>query len=341
MKLSSLMLRNFQVHRAKEIQFSPAITTIRGATDAGKSSILRALRWVCLNDLAGEAFITEGEKETGITLTVVPDYKGSANIIRTKGKDNAYFLGKNEFKSFGQGIPAVIGKILSMQEINFQAQYDSPFWFSETAGEVSRQLNTVIDLSVIDTALSNVGSKLRTANERKELCAERLQKAKESLAQINHERIDDFELLAKRQGKLEAVETRITDLQVIVQRIEKNQQEIESFRDQVEQGNKVITQYRALQATEDSISDLEYVLLQIHNSTIFATPPPDFTLIQQLFTQWCRLHNQAKELEGGIKMVRSLVTKSKTLDDNLVEAENEFHSRTKGMICPLCKQPTQ
>ncbi len=71
MRLVSLQLVNFQVHTGLIIDFSPGITTIVGPTDHGKSSILRALRWVCLNDLSGEQFIREGRKSCAVCLFVV------------------------------------------------------------------------------------------------------------------------------------------------------------------------------------------------------------------------------------------------------------------------------
>ena len=60
MILKSIKLINFQTHQEVKLDLSPTITTIKGPTDSGKSSVLRALRWVCLNDIPGDEFIREG-----------------------------------------------------------------------------------------------------------------------------------------------------------------------------------------------------------------------------------------------------------------------------------------
>ena len=132
--LRSLHIKNFQVHTDLKIEFSPTITSIKGPTDSGKSSVLRALRWVCLNDMAGEAFIREGACSVLALLRI-----GDRKIGRGKGQiGNVYRLDDREFKAFGQGnVPQEIAQVLQLNEINFQGQHDAPFWFAETAGEVS------------------------------------------------------------------------------------------------------------------------------------------------------------------------------------------------------------
>ena len=175
MKFVGLELKDFQRHKSLLIKFSPLITTILGETDIGKSAILRALRWACQNVPSGEEFIRSGSKSTSVRLEAVNSSDKRLVIVRSKEPgENLYQLGKKEYRAFGMGVPQDISQVLQVPDINFQGQHDAPFWFSESAAEVSRQLNAVIDLSIIDESLSRIAATVRQSRERKEICEERL-----------------------------------------------------------------------------------------------------------------------------------------------------------------------
>ena len=155
--LKRIRIKNFQKHRSLTLKLDPHITTIVGPSDIGKSAILRALRWVCFNKPDGTAFITDGEVLTKVQLTV-DDHV----ITRSKGKGvNAYHLDGKQLVSFNRDVPDLVERVLNLDSTGFQLQHDSPFWFSLSAGDVSKQINSIIDLGVIDHALGNVQRGLR------------------------------------------------------------------------------------------------------------------------------------------------------------------------------------
>lgn len=171
--LTSLLIRNFQAHKSLEIQLDQ-ITTICGPSDIGKSAILRALYWLCMNRPSGEAFLREGAHFVSVRLGV-----DGRTIKRKKGKANTYSLDGEVFKAFGSAVPEEIAKLLNVTEENFQGQHDSPFWFSKTPGQVSKELNRIVSLEVIDNTLSNIASRMRREQERVNLTKQRLEDAKE------------------------------------------------------------------------------------------------------------------------------------------------------------------
>jgi exonuclease SbcC len=177
--LRSLTVRNFQRHKHLKIKFSPRVTSIVGPSDRGKSAILRALRWVVENKPSGDAFIRHGQKTVSVTLRTE-----SHKITRSKGKKNLYLVDGKPLVSFGQAAPEEVTKAIRMGPLNFQFQHDAPFWFSDAPGQVSRNLNAIVDLSVMDTTLSNLATGVRQARDRIVVLKEEKDSAKERVVEL-------------------------------------------------------------------------------------------------------------------------------------------------------------
>lgn len=179
--LTALLVKQFQRHKRLELRFDPGVTVITGATNRGKSAIIRALTWVTRNEPTGEAFIRHGKSEAVVGLRV-----DDRTILRsrTRSGDSSYKLDGKPFKALRGDVPKEIADVLKLSPLNFQAQHDSPFWFSASPGEVSRRLNEVIDLSIIDTALAKVASKVRHNKAVVDVSKERLEAARAEMKEL-------------------------------------------------------------------------------------------------------------------------------------------------------------
>lgn len=188
--ISLLELRNFQAHRKLNLPLDPAITTIVGPSDVGKSAILRALALLVFNRPGGLAFIHRGKAQAAVAL----EFDGHrVERIRSKS-DNLYFIDGKELKAFGADVPQEILKLLQLSEYNFQGQLDPPFWFTATPGEVSRALNAVVDLSLIDEVATSIASTLRRTKIEVEIRQEELTKAEAEIKEALPAREMDADL---------------------------------------------------------------------------------------------------------------------------------------------------
>jgi exonuclease SbcC len=156
--LEELLLEDFQAHKKLRLRLGPGVTTLTGPSDRGKSSVIRALRWLCHNEPRGSGFVRLGAKGARITLTV-----DGRKVSRSNVGSNLYILDDKEFAAFGSAVPPEISALLSITPLNFQRQHDAPLWFSLGAGAVSRELNAVVNLALIDSTLSNLASAKRDA----------------------------------------------------------------------------------------------------------------------------------------------------------------------------------
>lgn len=197
--LERLQIRNFQRHKRLAIDFDPRTTTITGVTDSGKSSTMRAIKWACMNQPQGDAHIRIGAKGCSVRMRA----DGKTVVRKRGGSINTYMIDDQEYKAFGTGVPDPVADLLNVGPANFQGQHDAPFWFSDTAGQVSRNLNAVVNLDVIDDSLAAAAKGVAKARLAAELAEERHGEAETAAEGL--EWVPDAK---RRLGEVEAAKAR-------------------------------------------------------------------------------------------------------------------------------------
>lgn len=330
-----IKLQDFQGHESLRMDFAEGITTIVGASDVGKSAVLRALQWVCLNHLSGDDFIREGAKSVLVSLRT-----DAGAIQRGKGVGgNLYKLDGKEFKAFGVTVPEDIAKSLAVTELNFQGQHDSPFWFAESAPEVSRQLNAVIDLSVIDSSLSYVASEVRQANERKGFVEERVTSAQAEVDELlpQEGRIVDFAKLKEVHVKHEQTQANSRNLHALGSSIRDSSASVQTLREVAEEKKTVCGLAADALEAGGRVGVLVGLVDRI-SSLSKVKAPPDFSLVAGARQDWQRAVEDC-DLEFLLEDIRAQTQVVREAGNELASAEGDFCKATKGRDCPLCQKP--
>lgn len=136
---------------------------------------------MCLNTPSGSAFVRHGTKSCSVTVKI-----GKTEVLRRKGKGvNEYRCGDRVYKVPGTGVPDEIESLLRIGPINFQNQFDSPFWFSLSPGQVSKELNKIVNLDVIDHTLAAAAARLRKSKSERDVTENRLQKAERAVESLS------------------------------------------------------------------------------------------------------------------------------------------------------------
>jgi exonuclease SbcC len=181
-RLTGLRVQNFLRHKALSLEFDPHVTTIVGGTDTGKSAVVRALRFLCLNQPRGSGYVRHGSKTVRVTATF-----DSTKVARTKGRKNTYRVGGSEYKAVGSRVPEAVEAVLNVGSANFQRQDEPHFWLFDSPGQVAKHLNEIADLDTMDRVMANVAARVRRASAEVEVTRGRLKEAKqraESLAWV-------------------------------------------------------------------------------------------------------------------------------------------------------------
>lgn len=185
-----LMLHNFQSIRDASIPLSPSFNVIVGANGRGKSSLVRALRWVCRDAFRGTWFVTLKEDfcEVGVRVEdsivvrkVSRSVDSTGNTARLKTNSYAILkkVGTNtEFEKFkdippevvdalGISLPIVLGKTSDeVIDMNFADQHkDAIFLLNKPSSIPARLISRVIGLDPVLAAMRSIASASRAEQQ--------------------------------------------------------------------------------------------------------------------------------------------------------------------------------
>lgn len=159
--IRSVHIENFQGHVDSTLEFTDGVNVIVGDTCSGKTSVLRAIKWVVENRPRGTEFITrtkqQGKRKVfpPCRVTITTD-KGRVARVREKGF-NGYIIQKagedeRRFKEVGATVPEEIRDVLNFDAINTQEQLADFFLMMESPGQISKYVSSLLGLEVVDEA---------------------------------------------------------------------------------------------------------------------------------------------------------------------------------------------
>jgi len=333
--ITNLTIRNFQVHKKLSIDFDPHITCIVGATDKGKSSIIRAIKWACTNRPSPDQFIRNGTEFVSVELTV------DDNTIKRKKskKENCYIINsEKEFKAIRTDVPEEISTLLNVSAVNFQSQHDSPFWLSIAPGEVSRQLNGVINLDRIDNLMSSASSEVRK---------------KKTEIQIIDDRIAEKRLEIKKYEQVDALNTQLKNIEIqnnnrksLIQKSILLKKLIDNYfelSDTINKTQDMVSEAKGLTDRIKSFNELNISLTTIkalvkYTKTLEADANisvPSIKIIDELMSKYNSLKSKNKLLETIISIYNDSVQNKKSVSREFKIIDEEYKSLLKER-CPLC-----
>lgn len=147
----SAKIRGFQSHEETTISFHPNLNCIIGATDSGKSSILRALRLVIENKPSGNSFIRNGFDTASVEVSF-----SDTSISRNKGATNNYVIDGEVLKAFGQTVPDTVANKLRIDpDLSIQKQSSPYFLLGNTESERAKLVDSFCDISLASLSVAN------------------------------------------------------------------------------------------------------------------------------------------------------------------------------------------
>ncbi len=330
--MKKLRIKNFQIHKDLEIEFGP-ITTIVGASDSGKSAILRALKWVAMNEPKGSGFIREGAKETMVTLSL----EGHEIQRQRSASNNSYRMDGAEYKAFGNEVPEDVARALNVSDLNFQGQHDSPLWFTETAGEISRRLNDIVDLSQIDSTLSAIDSIVREERWRVQESETKKAKIKEEGMKLKwiSDAEKEFKSIAEKKEIWEKASQSLYKASELAGRMDTLDERIKKLETPFTCAERAFSLGSAWKENQEKKETLENACKVLENAEkIISTAPPIISRVENTIIDWSENSKALwalKDIIERIEGIEMICEKEKSL-----ESLESQYKKALGERCPLC-----
>lgn len=240
--IQSIEIHNFQGHAYTYLELHKGMNVLRGTSHAGKSSVIRAVKWCLFNRPRGEGFKSHFAKtKDPVEVTIV--FTEGTYITRKKWwcKDqkrilNSYISDNFEFHAVKNDVPEEVKEITRMTEINFQGQGDRHFLLHESPGAVGKKLSEAVGLQIIDEVKKKLNTVYNDTATRLQVNTEDTEKAEKD--QVKYEGLDEVgHIISNIQthvGNRDKYQWRVTHITNILQRIEQERQIIRDKRRWIE-----------------------------------------------------------------------------------------------------------
>ena len=343
--IQKLSIENFQSHKNTQLVFDPGVNVIVGASDSGKTAIIRALRWVTWNRPSGDSFRSSWGGDTRVEVSL-----DNTSVIRKKGTGNEYEANDIRFQAFGADVPEEVRSILNLNEINLQSQFDQPFLLTASPGEVANHFNKIAHLDKINTSIKLVQRWSGEIEQSIKTDSRLLQKAEEDL--------EEFTFLAKAEIELEVLEhmqselTQFTNAKVRLQQIIKS---VHQTKELIESKSELIpaeTIVQSLLVLYEQKEQLQKQLITLNKIISDHATLENNILVKSkilkaeksvgnlllLFEERQKIEVRLKAGIDILRQVRNTSEAYKLSSENLSLLQTRFSAEMPD-ICPLCEQP--
>jgi len=230
--IRKLIIENFQSHQKTTI--TPALdgqlTVITGPSDAGKTVVLRALRWLLFNEPQGSDFIRVGASFARVAIELE-----SGHIVireRTKATNRYKIIAPDTtepqvFEGFGSSVPLEVQELTGVRPVkigdlelnlNLAEQLDGPFLGKNiSAGARAKVLGKLAGTEEIDYAAKQLGTDLYRRGQDEKRLAEELAQLEEKIREFDWlpgmaAEIEQLEQIIEKIKTAQAMQNRLTTL---------------------------------------------------------------------------------------------------------------------------------
>lgn len=344
--ITKVEIENFQSHEKTILELVPGTNVIIGETDAGKSAVFRAIRWVVENRPLGDGFRSEWGGDTRVAI-----YTMEGNVIeriRTASR-NEYRINGKVLAAFGHEVPEEVAEILAVDSANIHAQTDPPFLLSATPGEAARMLNRAASLEDIDRVTAALRKDYHKIDGDIKRNREQLQNYIKQMERFENipvlesklQQIEEMEKAREEKGNilftLKRLASRAEDIEFQLEKLRR----VPSLWEKCEEANEELLTYQnrvaALVRSRRLVEKAREITEELERTEKLE---PAAAILKEAL----RLAKLAKEKADRLKALKLFFRQAQRFAEALEDAQEEIrraeeeYNRIAGelKICPLC-----
>ena len=352
--INSIKMNNFESHKNTLIELHSGVNVVEGKSDEGKSSIIRAIKWNTQNRPQGNAYRSDSLNEKDKLTEVSINYNEQIITRARDGKSsgiNHYQINDNEpLRALRSDVPDEVQDISKIKSVNIQGQHPTEQYFllADKPGQVAKRFNEVAGLVVMDKALLDINSQVRSCNSK---IKEYKNEIKNKLTELEEsEWIESAEKMAKKlKGLNERIykkQTEITILNNHLVTIEKTNKQIQDFQN-LDKAIKMLEKLKSkMQSIKDEKSDINTLLNTILvvndvNSQLKSYTDTDAAskLLKQLVlsnSKTEQLFNEIDDINLLLNKINANQSELKYAERKLADIQKRFNDIRENQNCPVC-----
>jgi len=348
----SITLTNFQSHIASKIDFTPGINLITGTSDHGKSSIIRALKWVAFNRPDKDTGLRNDQTTEKDEYSVSLETNEGTTVTRYKTDTlNGYRLStqKEPLKAIRSDVPTEVQDVLCMTDVNLQEQHNPYFLLNDRPGAVAATFNEMIGLAVMDLCVNEAKKDVNQSKSTLKIIDADLDRIDKEISKL----IDTTELqknlltLEELYKELLIIEHNIEGHNDIISQYNECLQSIENITPLVDYTTKKLNtidkmykrwdlytnKYNAIVSILNTYTTVENTL----NKVVASIPIVDINEIQLKYTALCALQDINDNMLTIETQYQEKYTQLSIISTQILAAEEKFNTEfSTYSSCPLC-----
>jgi len=353
--LESLYIRNFQSHADTLVEFSPGVTVIVGSSNAGKTAILRALRWLATNRPTGPGIVRKGNDDNCRVVLRLDDGTKieRARTTKSAGHYSLVLPGRKmvQFEAMKGAVPEAVTDSLNLGELNVQAQTAGLFLVLDSPGKIARALNDAVHLDEAEAAASAAQARVRRLSAEKAAEQGRAAELDRELAVFA--KLPDYEVGVRKAeeltSRLQELKTKLEGLRGLLQDIREVSEAIERTAPPKELRPAVAKAEKVAEALLDkldqwgALDELTVEIKRVWIELTRATPPKGLAEAIDSATKLDRaLSRLDREAQSINSLLDQLARTEEVLDDakDAAESARDEYNKVRAELthCPTCGQ---
>lgn len=165
--IKKVNIKNFQSHTSSELTFENGMNVIIGPSDQGKTSIIRAIKWVLFNEPKGTEFIRTGATWASVSIELSNGFTITRERSKTK---NRYILTHPDgevdiYEGFGNEVPYEVIKTHGVfptevdketgAKLSISEQLEGPFLLTQSASARAKVIGRLSGIHILDKAIKD------------------------------------------------------------------------------------------------------------------------------------------------------------------------------------------